>query len=155
MRRISILGAVALLSLAGGALAQNAPAQTSPSQPAASSTQAATDGIKMADTATVAVRFVTMKPADLMSSKLIGAKVYNNQNESIGNVEDLVIDNGKTISGVVVSAGGFLGLGEHYVLIDPSSIVLNRKDGSLRAFIDTSKENLKNAPKFEYSKNKT
>jgi hypothetical protein len=109
----------------------------------------------MANSATVAVKFVTVKPADLMSSKLVGANVYNNQNESLGEIEDLVVENGQTITGVVVSVGGFLGIGESYVVLDPSTIVLNERDGSWRAYVDTSKDNLKNAPKFNYTKAKT
>ena len=103
----------------------------------------------------MAVKFVTVQPADFMSSKLVGVNVYNNQNELLGEIEDLVIDNGKTITGVVVSVGGFLGMGESYVVLDPSTVVLNEKDGKWRAFVDTSKDNLKNAPKFKYTKVKS
>jgi len=103
----------------------------------------------------VIVRFVAMKPADTLSSRLIGTDVYNNQNESVGEIEDLVIENGKTITGVVVSAGGFLGMGEHYVLIEPSSIVLSQKGDSMKAFINTTKDTLKGAPAFNYTKKKS
>ena len=34
-------------------------------------------------------------------------------------------------------------------------MVLNEKDGKWRAFVDTSKDNLKNAPKFKYTKAKS
>lgn len=87
-----------------------------------------------------------------MTSKLIGINVYNNQNETLGEIEDLVVDKGKTLSGVVVSVGGFLGIGDSYVVLDPSTIVVSQKDGNWRAFVDTSKDNLKNAPKFKYTK---
>ena len=109
-------------------------------------------GITMADHATQTIHYVTTTSADIMSSKLIGMDVYNNQNDKLGDVEDLVIDNGKTITGVVVSVGGFLGMGEHYVLIDPASIVVSNKDGSMRAMVDTNKDNLKSAPTFTYKK---
>jgi len=106
----------------------------------------------MASSATVAIKFVTVKPADFMSSRLVGANVYNNQNETVGEIEDLVIDNGKTVSGLVVGVGGFLGMGESYVVLDPSTVVLNQQDGKWRAYVDTTKDNLKNAPKFTYTK---
>ncbi len=111
-------------------------------------------GLRMANSATVAVKFVTVQPAGIMSSNLIGVDVYNNQQESLGEVTDLVIDDGKTVTGVIVSVGGFLGLGESYVVVDPSTIVLNKKDGEMRAYVDTSKESLQSAPKFEYPKDK-
>jgi sporulation protein YlmC with PRC-barrel domain len=109
-------------------------------------------GITMSDHASSTIHYATMAPADIMSSKLVGMDVYNNQNDKLGQVEDLVVDNGKTISGVVVSVGGFLGMGEHYVLIDPASIVVSDKDGSMKAVVDTNKDNLKAAPTFTYKK---
>ncbi|CCD91583.1 PRC-barrel domain protein precursor (fragment) [Bradyrhizobium sp. ORS 375] len=102
----------------------------------------------MADSANLAVRFVAVKPADVLSSKLIGAGVYNNQNESLGSIEDLIIENGRAVSGVVVNVGGFLGFGESYVVLDPSTVVLTRKDGDWKAFVNTAKD----TPKFSYSK---
>ena len=110
-------------------------------------------GMTMADTATAKIKFVTAKPAEVTSSKLVGKNLYNNKNETIGEVEDLVIDNGKTVTGVVVSVGGFLGMGERYVLVDPSSIFLHKADGKLKAMVDTDKDALKNAPEFKYNKN--
>ena len=109
-------------------------------------------GITMSDHATATIHYVTTTPADMMSSKLVGMDVYNNQNDKLGDVQDLVIDNGKTITGVVVSVGGFLGMGEHYVLIDPASIVVSNKGGSMKAIVDTNKDNLKAAPNFTYKK---
>lgn len=112
-------------------------------------------GMTMADTATAKIKFVTAKPAEVTSSKLVGKTLYNNKNETIGEIEDLVIDNGKTVTGVVVSVGGFLGMGERYVLVDPSSIFLHRADGSLKAMVDADKDALKNAPEFKYTKKNT
>lgn len=112
------------------------------------------EGMKMATSATMAVKFVTVKPADIMSSKLVGIDIYNNQNEKLGEVDDLVIENGKTLTGLVVGVGGFLGMGESYVVLDPSTVVLNQKDNTWRAYVDTNKDTLKNAPKFQYTKKK-
>lgn len=111
----------------------------------------ANGGMMMADHATATIHYVTVTPADIMSSKLVGQDVYNNKGDKIGNVADLVIDNGKTITGIVLSVGGFLGMGEHYVLIDPASMVLSDKNG-LHGVVDTDKDSLKNAPAFNYKK---
>lgn len=153
--------AVALSTVSTIAMAQTAPIDrtTQDTPPAANQTttgiRANTEsGMRVANTATMAVRFVTVQSADVTASKLIGLNVYNNQNESLGEIEDLVIDNGKTITGVVVSVGGFLGMGESYVALDPATVVLNQKDGTWRAFVDTSEDSLKNAPKFKYTKNR-
>ncbi|OAH21878.1 photosystem reaction center subunit H [Methylorubrum populi] len=150
--------------LAGPALAQDkaaqppADAQTNqmkapPAGTAMPTTAGGMGGMTMADTATAKIKFVTAKPAEVTSSKLVGKNLYNNKNETIGEVEDLVIDNGKTVTGVVVSVGGFLGMGERYVLVDPASIFLHKADGKLKAMVDTDKDALKNAPEFKYNKN--
>ena len=151
----TVLAALAVTCMAVPALAQTTP--TAPA-PATAMPAASTDmgmGMKMADTATVKLKYVTVKPADVMSSKLVGTTVYNNKNETVGDVEDLVIENGKTLTGVVVGVGGFLGLGESYVVLDPSTLAISNKDGKWAVHADTDKETLKNAPKFEYSKKKS
>lgn len=150
--------------LASPALAQDKAAQppadaktnqmkTPPAGTAMPTSAGGMGGMTMADTATAKIKFVTAKPAEVTSSKLVGKNLYNNKNETIGEVEDLVIDNGKTVTGVVVSVGGFLGMGERYVLVDPSSIFLHKADGKLKAMVDTDKDALKNAPEFKYNKN--
>lgn len=112
-------------------------------------------GMTTANTATVKLKYATVKPTDIMSSKLVGTTIYNNNKENVGEVSDLVIENGKTVTGIVVSVGGFLGLGESYVVVDPSSVALHNADGKWSAYVDTDKDTLKNAPKFEYSKKKS
>lgn len=118
-------------------------------------TPASTGGMTMADKATVKLQYVTAQPADVMSSKLIGLNVYNNNGDSVGEIEDLVLVDGKTVHAVILGVGGFLGMGERYVSVAPSSITLTRKDDKLRALVDTDKETLKSAPAFEYSKKKS
>ncbi|TXN17362.1 PRC-barrel domain containing protein [Methylobacterium sp. WL122] len=149
----TITAALALACLSVPALAQTTPAPGT-AMPASSDMTSSGMGMKMADTATVKLKYVTVKPADVMSSKLVGTTVYNNKNETVGEVEDLVIENGKTLTGVVVSVGGFLGMGESYVVLDPSTLAISDKDGKWMVHADTDKDTLKNAPKFTYSKMK-
>jgi len=51
------------------------------------------------------------------ASKLIHMNVYNNNNEKIGDIKELMTDNGGKISNVVIGVGGFLGMGEHDVAV--------------------------------------
>jgi sporulation protein YlmC with PRC-barrel domain len=90
-----------------------------------------------------------------MSSNLVGIDVYSKQNDKIGKIEDLAIEGGKVIKGLVVSVGGFLGVGEKYVLIDPATVTVNEQDGKWKAFVDMSKDALKSAPEFKYNKGKS
>ncbi|CCE04980.1 conserved exported hypothetical protein [Bradyrhizobium sp. STM 3843] len=54
---------------------------------------------------------------DWRASKLSGVKVYNNNNENIGSIDDLLTDKEGKIKAVVVGVGGFLGMGQHLVAI--------------------------------------
>jgi sporulation protein YlmC with PRC-barrel domain len=51
------------------------------------------------------------------ASKIVGLNVYNDNNESLGSINDLLMDKGGNIKAVVVGVGGFLGVGEHLVAI--------------------------------------
>ena len=51
------------------------------------------------------------------SSKLIGVNVYNNKNEKIGDISDMLIDQNGRVQDVVLAIGGFLGMDEHMVAV--------------------------------------
>lgn len=156
MYRSTALATVACFFIAGGATAQTttAPGSTTPSAPSTIAPSPTTPGgMTSTQTGSVTIHYVTQKPADVLSSRLIGTDVYNKQNEKLGELSDLIIENGKTVTGVVVSVGGFLGMGEHYVAVDPSSVTLtHNSNDTWKAVVDTNKETLKNAPSFKYAK---
>ena len=54
---------------------------------------------------------------DWRASKVVGLKVYNDNNESLGSINDLVMDKSGNIKAVVLGVGGFLGVGEHLVAV--------------------------------------
>jgi hypothetical protein len=51
------------------------------------------------------------------TSKLVGLNVYNDSNESLGSINDLLTDKNGDIKAVVIGVGGFLGVGEHLVAV--------------------------------------
>jgi sporulation protein YlmC with PRC-barrel domain len=57
------------------------------------------------------------KEGQWRSSKLIGVNVYNDNNEKIGDVQELIVDKSGKVENVVIGVGGFLGMGEHYVAV--------------------------------------
>ena len=54
---------------------------------------------------------------DWRASKIVGLNVYNDNNESIGSINDLLTDKSGSIKVAVISVGGFLGVGSHLVAI--------------------------------------
>lgn len=51
------------------------------------------------------------------ASKIVGLNVYNDNNESVGSINDLLTDKNGNIKAVVIGVGGFLGVGEHLVAV--------------------------------------
>ncbi|WP_102830416.1 PRC-barrel domain-containing protein [Bartonella bovis] len=86
---------------------------------------------------------------DFVASNLIGVNIYNIENEEIGEVKDIILRQNK-IDGIVVSIGGFFGMGEHYVAISPEKLQMKRDDGKWKLMVNVTKNALKEAPKFKY-----
>jgi sporulation protein YlmC with PRC-barrel domain len=75
-------------------------------------------GVASAQTTTDRATTAMMhKDGQWRSSKLIGVDVYNDANEKIGDIEELIVDKSGKIEHAVLGVGGFLGMGEHYVAV--------------------------------------
>src|SRR3979409_2559376 len=111
------------------------------------------DDAKTTGTAPADAKFSTVSKDEMFSSKLKGLNVYNQKNESIGEISDIAIKNHQ-IDALILSVGGFLGIGEHYVAVAPSSVnvTYDSKDNKWLASMNTTKEALKEAPEFKYPK---
>jgi sporulation protein YlmC with PRC-barrel domain len=109
--------------------------------------------------------------------KMMGLNVYNNDNEKIGDIAELILDRSGKVEAVVVGAGGFLGIGERDVAVPYSQITWvfapvgqvrastgatsttsepansNSRSGYPdHAVLNMTKEQLKEAPAFKYSR---
>jgi len=110
-------------------------------------------GAAIAQTAvtTTTETFVKAKPTDVLSNNLMGLNVTNQANETIGEIKDLILSQGD-LSGYIVSVGGFLGLGERYVIVRPSAdkVSYTENDNKWHAVMNATKDQLKIAPEFKY-----
>ena len=100
---------------------------------------------------TTSETFVTAKPTDVLSNNLIGLNVTNEANETIGEIKDLILSQGE-LSGYIVSVGGFLGMGERYVIVRPRAVKVSyvENDNKWHAVMNATKDQLKTAPEFKY-----
>jgi sporulation protein YlmC with PRC-barrel domain len=88
------------------------------------------------------------------ASKVIGSSVYNDRDEKVGSVDDLLIGKSGRMS-AVLSVGGFLGMGSKYVEVPYSDLTFGntQKDGDNRVVLKgATKESLKSQPDYEYYK---
>jgi sporulation protein YlmC with PRC-barrel domain len=98
-------------------------------------------------------KFSTVAKEEMFSSKLKGLNITNQKDETIGEISDLAIKNNQ-VDALVLSVGGFLGMGEHYVAVSPASVKVSydSKNNKWLASMNTTKEALKAAPEFKYPK---
>jgi sporulation protein YlmC with PRC-barrel domain len=97
------------------------------------------------------VIFYRLGPTDMRMSQLIGSDIRNLENDDVGEIEDIIFDHNRNLRAVIVSVGGFLGIGQRQVAIDPSSIVVSRnEDGDVEAVMNTTRDDLRNAPEFRF-----
>ena len=85
------------------------------------------------------------------ASDIIGMEVKNNQNEKLGKVNDLAVDveSGRIVY-VILSTGGFIGIGDTLHAVPPGA--LHHDVASKTLQLDADKEKLNSAPKFEMAK---
>lgn len=87
--------------------------------------------------------------AGMQASNLIGTEVKTTGDEEVGKVKDLVIDSNGQVTAIVVSVGGFLGLGEKEVAIDWDQVTKAGETDDQDLRIDMTRENLEAAPEYE------
>lgn len=95
--------------------------------------------------------FVTVQPTDVLSYNLVGLNITNEADDTIGEIKDIVISEGK-LAGYVVSVGGFLGMGERFVMVTPAAVKITylENDKKWTAMMNTTKDQLEKAPEFKY-----
>ena len=77
--------------------------------------------VAVAQTATTrtdaAAASATHRDGEWRASKLVGVDVYNDANEKIGDISEIILDKSGKVANVIIGVGGFLGMGEHYVAV--------------------------------------
>jgi sulfite reductase beta subunit-like hemoprotein len=130
-----------------GAMKANPPAGTmganpTPAAPVTAAQDAPKDGPS----------FIQVQSADMLSSNVVGLDVHNGQNDNIGKIEDIAFDPSKKLAGYILSVGGFLGMGTHYVAVNPDAVMVSydAQNKVWKATMNATKDELKSAPEFKY-----
>jgi sporulation protein YlmC with PRC-barrel domain len=80
---------------------------------------------------------------------ILGQPVYNEQNERVGSIDDIVVAPNKAVSYAIVNAAGFIGLPKHDVAVPVSQFKLVEQKLVLAG---ATKDALKASPPFEYAR---
>jgi sporulation protein YlmC with PRC-barrel domain len=89
-----------------------------------------------------------MQPDQIRVSKFIGRDVYGADGKKIGDVSELVAEPDGKISEVVLSVGGFLGIGDKHVAVKMADL---KHDANGRLTVHLTKDQLSQAPAYEYA----
>ena len=86
----------------------------------------------------------------LASEQLIGAKVVNKDGEAIGTISDLIVSQGNQIEGMILSVGGFLGIGEKKIGVRMGALKISTAEGKTSITLATAtKEVLSAVPAYQ------
>jgi sporulation protein YlmC with PRC-barrel domain len=125
--KYAIAGVAGTALLASVAFAQSptSPGETKMAPPAKS------------DTATTSASTSSFQ-GNWRASKLVGLNVYNEKNESVGSINDMLTDKNGKIVAVVIGVGGFLGVGEHLVAVPFEKVKFSDKPVAYTGAANTS-----------------
>ena len=91
---------------------------------------------------------VTTLADGFRSSKMIGSGVTNDQQETIGKVDDLLVGRSDKVLYAVISVGGFLGVGSKLVAVPYDALQIGK---SSLVLPNGTKDQLKALPEFKYA----
>ena len=80
--------------------------------------------------------------------QILGHPVYNNMDERVGSIDDIIVTTDKSVSYAIVNAGGYLAVAKHNVAIPVSQFQLS---GDKLVLPGATRDSLKAAPEFEYA----
>lgn len=128
-------------------------APAAPSDPAASSTAPAAPEAGSGMSSAASGSYLTeQSQTQISANDYIGKPIYNADNESIGDVNDLILEENGGIAAAVVGVGGFLGIGEKDVAVPMDKISMARdaqNNNDVRLTTTETAEALQAAPEFK------
>lgn len=84
------------------------------------------------------------------AEQLTGSRLYDVTGADVGEIVDIVIGADNNVTGIITDIGGFLGMGEHRVMLSPDEVeVYTDADGTAMTYVRLSDEALKALPAYE------
>jgi hypothetical protein len=88
--------------------------------------------------------------SDWLVGNLIGETVVNANNESLGEITDLVTDQNGKIVAVLIGSGGFLGIGQKDLAIRFEDVKLTRdENNNMKVMVNIDQQTAASAPDYE------
>lgn len=147
MPRTSMTSALAVVStlIAGPVLAQQPAPSAAPGAPSATAPGMTVPPAGATEPAVPAGRLQQTHDG-WRSSRIVGATVYNDSNQSIGTVDDLIVDKDGKVSTAVIAVGGFLGIGSKLVGVPYDQLRFEEHNASVPAAAANATSGMAAAP---------
>jgi sporulation protein YlmC with PRC-barrel domain len=102
---------------------------------------------------TTTTEFLTTIPSNaLLVSNIYDRNVYDAGENKLGEIKDIVIDRNGTIGAVIVSVGGFLGVGDKDVAVAFEALNISQRNNKTWLSMNTTKAALMSATGFKFDK---
>jgi sporulation protein YlmC with PRC-barrel domain len=131
---MAVMICLAVIGMMGNAIAQQ---------------QAPVAGVSTTVIGITAEELVTVVKGWSANKQIMGKDVYNDKNEKVGVVDDLIITPDKAVSYAIIGTGGFLGMDKHDVAVRVNQFKLVEGKITLPG---ATKESVKAMPAFQYAK---
>lgn len=88
---------------------------------------------------------------EMSSEMLVGKSVYGVNDNSVGTIDDLILDDQGAITNVIIDFGGFLGMGTSQVSVgfDELTILADEGRSDFRVYVDATREQIQAQPQYE------
>jgi sporulation protein YlmC with PRC-barrel domain len=85
----------------------------------------------------------------IAASRLVGATVENTNGDNIGEIHEVLLSADGVTEALIVDVGGFLGMGEHTVLMKWSDVSIRSDNDIFMVATEMTKEQLQTLPEYE------
>ena len=129
----------------------NSTAATDDAAGAATTTTVTDTEQTSAQAATAREGFVAAGAEDFTADRLQGAAVYDQNDQRVGEVGEILLSDDGQVSDLVIDVGGFLGIGEKPVSMAMDSVEILRQEGGeeIRVYVSQTEDDLKALPTYE------
>ncbi|MGR3757127.1 MAG: PRC-barrel domain-containing protein [Tranquillimonas sp.] len=89
--------------------------------------------------------------SEISTDELDGTRVYGANDQSVGEIDKLLLNDQGQVERVVINVGGFLGLGEKPIAVTFDELtLLKQQDGNdIRVYIDSTENALESQPRYQ------
>ena len=87
---------------------------------------------------------------DVSTEMLIGKSVYDTQENDVGSIDDMLLDEDGAVSHIIIDFGGFLGIGSSQASIgfDELTILTTEGYSDVRVYVDATKAQIQDLPRY-------